>query len=305
MEREGEAIVIEEEQEEEEVIGEIARGTFLKMPFSSLRRERILPQSKRKAPESPEIDPTHLKKAKTSEYTSPTEYSFFSLLVSASSNLSPCSRCLEYPGRFLAAEQNSLDQEELRCKICRAVVDHKRKDSVEKHLISKKHLELEKEKESAVLSNATLFDFGAARPNIPVGSGSSLTPDHQNWRLAVLNTFLKAGVPIAKIDEFRSLLELHAPLSLTHSSHMAKMIPAVLKSMNATTAALIKNRYVVILFDGTPHIGEVVSIVVRFWNGRLRQRLLSFIHLDKSPSAVELYRVNFPFLLHHSLYLIF
>jgi hypothetical protein len=137
-----------------------------------------------------------------------------------------------------------------------------------------------------------------ARESVPIGSGATLSQDHNCWRLSVLHTVLKAGIPVAKIDDLREILELYSPHALTHSSHMAKMIPALLKSMKAKTEGLIKGRKVVILFDGTPHIGEVLSIVVRFWNGRLRQRLLTFVHLDKPPTSIDLYRVPFHRSLH-------
>ncbi len=199
----------------------------------------------------------------------------------------------EFPGHFFVVEKNTEGAEELRCSICRCVVDHSRKDSVEKHLVTQKHASLEEEKRNALTSASTLFDFGLARENVPIGSGATLSQDHKSWRVLVLHTILKAGIPLAKIDDLREILEHHSPHSLTHSSHMAKMIPGLLKSMKAKTEGLIKGRKVVILFDGTPHIGEVLSIVVRFWNGRLRQRLLSFVHLDKPPTAVDLYRVRF------------
>jgi hypothetical protein len=121
--------------------------------------------------------------------------------------------------------------------------------------------------------------------------------EHKEWRLRVLATFLRAGVPVNKINEFRPLLQHSSAFSLTDASHLAKLIPVLSSSMQSITCALVKGRYVVVLFDGTPHCGEVISIVIRFRNGRVRQRILDFIHLNKTPDATELFRVLLSLLL--------
>lgn len=132
-------------------------------------------------------------------------------------------------------------------------MDHTRKDTIEKHVASFRHKSSVEDRANAVLSSSTLFDFGIAATKVPIGLGASLSLDHKKFRMAVLRVFLTAGVPIAKTDDFRELLELYSPYSLTDSSQMAKNIPLVLKEMNAKTRSLIKDRFVVILFDGTPH----------------------------------------------------
>jgi hypothetical protein len=137
------------------------------------------------------------------------------------------------------------------------------------------------------------MDYGVAASQVPIGGGGTLPPNHKKYRIRVLETFLKAGVPLVKIDDFRSLLEEFSPYSLTSASHMTTYIPGVLEAMRAMTMKLIESHPVVILFDGTPHLGELISVIVRFFShGRIRQRLIYLVHLDKSPDALELYRVR-------------
>ena len=56
-------------------------------------------------------------------------------------------------------------------------------------------------------------------------TGGSLPEAHKLWRVKVV-TFLRAGVPLAKIDQFRDLLEEHA-YSLSDRRGMCDMIPFI------------------------------------------------------------------------------
>lgn len=57
--------------------------------------------------------------------------------------------------------------------------------------------------------------------------GESLPEAHKLWRIKVVSTFVKAGVPLSKIDVFRSLLEEHA-YSLSDRHEISDLIPFVL-----------------------------------------------------------------------------
>lgn len=48
------------------------------------------------------------------------------------------------------------------------------------------------------------------------------------YRVRVVEGFLGAGVPLAKVDGLRSLLEENG-LRLTHSAHLAQYIPPLLQ----------------------------------------------------------------------------
>jgi hypothetical protein len=171
-------------------------------------------------------------------------------------------------------------------------MDHTRKDSIEKHFESERHQKWLVERDTAFSRGSSLLNFVVAATKVPIGEGANLPVDQKAWRLRVLSTFLENGVPVNKINNFRPLFESNSQYSLTDASHLAKLIPVLHSSMQAKTKEMIKGRWAVVLFDGTPHIGEVVSIVVRFYhNQRVRQRILDFIHLNKSPDANELFRV--------------
>ena len=58
--------------------------------------------------------------------------------------------------------------------------------------------------------------------------GESLPINIQVYRVKVLRAFLKAAVPLAKLDHFKQLLEDTA-FRLTDRSHLANLIPFVLQ----------------------------------------------------------------------------
>ena len=54
----------------------------------------------------------------------------------------------------------------------------------------------------------------------------SLSEDHKLWRVKVVTTFMKAGVPLPEIDHFRELLEERA-YRLSDRRDMYDLIPFV------------------------------------------------------------------------------
>ena len=54
-------------------------------------------------------------------------------------------------------------------------------------------------------------------------SGETLSEVHKLWRVKVVITFMKAGVPLAKVDHFRELLEENA-YSLTDRRGICDLI---------------------------------------------------------------------------------
>ena len=54
-------------------------------------------------------------------------------------------------------------------------------------------------------------------------SGETLSEVHKLWRVKVVTTFMKAGVPLAKVDHFRELLEENA-YSLTDRRGICDLI---------------------------------------------------------------------------------
>lgn len=57
-------------------------------------------------------------------------------------------------------------------------------------------------------------------------AGETLSDDHKLWRVKVETTFMRAGVPLAKIERFKELLEENA-YRLTDRHGMCDLIPFV------------------------------------------------------------------------------
>lgn len=95
----------------------------------------------------------------------------------------------------------------------------------------------------------------------PVGEG--LPDDVRIYRIKVLTFFLKAGVPLNKIDCFRDLFE-ESSYRLTTSSHLSEMISIIHREEEAKLKSDIHERKVSVIFDGTTHVCEAMVIVLRF-----------------------------------------
>ena len=104
----------------------------------------------------------------------------------------------------------------------------------------------------------------------------------------MLKTFLKAGVPLGKLDAFRELLEENA-FRLCDSSNMRELLLFVRKQKQEN---LIKGKFVSVIFDGTTHVCEAMVVLLRFideqW--KIQQRVIRLMLLAKSLSGEEVAR---------------
>ena len=80
--------------------------------------------------------------------------------------------------------------------------------------------------------------------------GESLSESVRVYRVKVLRTFLKARVPLGKVDTFRELLEENA-FRLCDSSNLRELIPFVCKQEQVGLLGEINGKWVSIIFDGT------------------------------------------------------
>jgi hypothetical protein len=111
----------------------------------------------------------------------------------------------------------------LFCSACREELSLKLsivKNHVEsaKHSRHKRQLEEKKGREQDIAQAFRVYEQEVH----PVGE--SLPEAHKLWRIKVVTTFLKAGVPLTKIDQLRGLLEEHA-YSLSDRHGMSDLIP--------------------------------------------------------------------------------
>ena len=126
------------------------------------------------------------------------------------------------------------------------------------------------------------------------GAGfTSAIPVQQSLRrVAVVTEFLKAGIPLAKIDSLRLLLE-DGSERLTDSSHMATYVPFVLETEKSDIMDELKDKpYVTGIFDGSTYQGETLAVILRYVTAdyEIRQRLVSVRILAKSLTGQQLAR---------------
>lgn len=83
------------------------------------------------------------------------------------------------------------------------------------------------------------------------------------YRINVVTTFLKAGVPLNKLDTFRELLEQHGT-RLAGRRSLSDLIPFVHQQEVQKISKEIEGKKVSVIFDGTTRMGEAMAIIVRF-----------------------------------------
>ena len=99
---------------------------------------------------------------------------------------------------------------------------------------------------------------------------------------------MRAGVPLAKIDNFKDLLEDHA-YSLTDRRGMCDLIPFVQSEEQQRIRSELQGKKISVIFDGTTWLGEALVVVVRFIDGFVvKQCLVRFLTLAKSMTGEEI-----------------
>ena len=93
--------------------------------------------------------------------------------------------------------------------------------------------------------------------------GETLPEAQQVYRVKVMKTFLQAGVPIAKLDVFREILEENG-YRLCTQRYMFDLIPFILNEQLAEIKREIDGKF--FIFDGTTHTCEALAVVIRFIN---------------------------------------
>lgn len=100
----------------------------------------------------------------------------------------------------------------------------------------------------------------------------------------MLETVLRAGDPVEKVDAYRTILERNG-LSLTSASHMRQLIPILAKRLKEQDKASVASKFCSIVFDGTDHFGELLLVFARIWDGDDWEQLL--IRLRHSEHALD------------------
>ena len=157
------------------------------------------------------------------------------------------------------------------------------------HIKSKKHergksrLEKQNRQELSIIDALKRFD----KEHHP--AGETLPVSMRVYRIKVVTSMLKAGVPLAKIDCFRDLLE-GSGYALTNSSNLRQLVPFILEEEIASLKQDINGKHVSIIFDGTTHVCEAMVVLVCYVSSDwvIRQKVCRL--MEKSMSGEELAR---------------
>ena len=147
------------------------------------------------------------------------------------------------------------------CRACKEVLALK-KSSIEYHIKSQKHicgekkLALKNKEESNILEALHVYDS-------QVHPSDGLPDSTRGYRVKVVTTMLKAGVPLNKIDLFLDLLEEHG-YALTSSTHLRQLISFIHQEELSRIKREIRQWPLSIIFDGTTHVCEAFVIVLRY-----------------------------------------
>lgn len=200
-------------------------------------------------------------------------------------SVEPKKRVREFPNEMLKVSAGTLF-----CEACREELGLK-KSTIQNHVKSQKHVDSKKKRK---MKEAREQDIAMALTKYNEKEhlrGETLPEEQQVYRVKVVTAFLRAGIPLSKLDSFREILEENAH-RLTDRRHMFDLIPFILKEEEARVRKEMTGKYLSVIFDGTSRLGEALVVIVRFvgeeWT--LEQRLVRMQMLSKSMSAEEIAR---------------
>ena len=137
------------------------------------------------------------------------------------------------------------EQLSLKCSIIRNRIQSS------KHQRSKQRLDRKEAREKDIVESLRKYNK------------ETLPEQQQVYRVKVITAFLKAGVPLNKMESFRDLLEENA-FRLTDRHHMHDYVPFILKEEESRIHSEIDGQQLSVIFDGTSRLGEALAVVLRF-----------------------------------------
>ena len=121
-------------------------------------------------------------------------------------------------------------------------------------------------------------------------SGETLPEAQRVFRVQVVVLFLKKGVPLNKLEEFREVMEQNAYRRLADRHGTCDLISIVFKKEQNTIKAEILGENVSAVFYGTSRIGEallIVAIIQFVDNWKLEQCLIRVQMLTKNKTHMN------------------
>ena len=172
-------------------------------------------------------------------------------------NVNPSKRVKEFPD-----EEFLVSLGRLFCNACRETLSVKR-SSVLNHVRSVKHRESKAKQKSRQAKDMNLVSALKKYDEAKNPVGQTLPDDQRLYRVKVVKAFMRAGIPICKLDILRDILEEKA-FRLADTRHMLDLIPFILGEERAAIQEEIKDKYVSVIFDGTSRMGEVLAVILRY-----------------------------------------
>ena len=166
-----------------------------------------------------------------------------------------------------------------------------KKSIVITHLASKKHGNGKDKLKKSKLKDQTNIESFRARARTQ--KDSTLLITERAYRLEVVEEFLRAGIPIGKIDMLRSLLEKNGQ-RLTASAHLRSAYINCFQAGSRKDRKMTgMTRDVSMIFDGSIRQGEAIAVIVRFLddNWSIIQRLVRIDICSTSVNADDLAQV--------------
>ena len=155
------------------------------------------------------------------------------------SRVNSAKRIEEFPGEHLCISAG-----QLFCDACHTVVMPK-KSIVKGHISTDRHRRAKDQRKKAAAHQATLTTswkkYQEKHEEKLKGTGLSTAMDDSTImrRTNVVEAMLKAGIPLAKVDYLRPLLEANNS-RLTFSTHLAQIIPFLLEPEKAKLKEEVK-----------------------------------------------------------------
>ena len=201
-------------------------------------------------------------------------------------SVSLTARIKQYPNDPLAT---SLRTSEVFCKCCRVNIQNI-KSTIDTHVKSSHHVARKQQyrqvSAESIEQKSFLEEYYRDHAD---EKGSSLSSDVHLERMRMVAAFMKAGIPLQKLDALRPTLERNG-CCMTDSSHMRQYIPKLEEIEVQHLRQEVQGRKLGIVFDGSSRLGECMVVLVRWIQddfSAINQRLICVKTLEKSMSGNE------------------
>lgn len=182
---------------------------------------------------------------------------------------------------------------------CKKVINHHNRAKVERHRdTGKKHLAAVKELEERAANVGRLQAlYASLKQKVAQAEGGEtgapgavqLPVAQLAWRHEMLERGLRAGVSIAQLGALRPLFnDPRHGFGGEHEDTFRRLVPQLRDTERAKVLQKLGSKWWSFEFDGTPHCGDLVGVVLRFFDDDftlIHQMVFKVGHLPKSPDA--------------------